>query len=62
MYVTLSAPNTESLTSKSESSDKNMVMGLAGPGTKNDCAGEGQQQSTRPTNTKNHFGYLCRGP
>jgi hypothetical protein len=26
---------------------KNMVMALTGPRTKNDCAGEGQQQCTR---------------
>jgi hypothetical protein len=25
-----------------------MVMGLAEPGTKNDCAGESQQQITKP--------------
>jgi hypothetical protein len=24
--------------------EKNMAMGPAGPGTKNNCAGEGQQQ------------------
>jgi hypothetical protein len=28
---------------------KNMVISPAEPGTKNDCAGEGQQQFTRPT-------------
>jgi hypothetical protein len=27
--------------------EKNIVMGPAGPGTKNDCAGEAQQQFTR---------------
>jgi hypothetical protein len=26
-----------------------MVVSLEGPGTKNDCAGEGQQQFTRDT-------------
>jgi hypothetical protein len=26
-----------------------MDLGLSGPETKNDCAGEGQQQFTRPT-------------
>jgi hypothetical protein len=39
---------------------RNMEMGPAGPGTKNDCAGEGQQQITRPTETcmTNDLWYL----
>jgi hypothetical protein len=32
-----------SSTTPGVSRQKNVVMGLVGPGTKNDCAGEGQQ-------------------
>jgi hypothetical protein len=33
-----------------------MIMGPVGPGTKNDCAGEGQQQSTIPDKTRTAIG------
>jgi hypothetical protein len=35
---------------------KNIVMGSAVPETKNDCAGEGQQQITRPNQCR---GLVC---
>jgi hypothetical protein len=37
---------------------QNMIMGRAAPGTKNGCAGEGQQQFTRTPKLK-HLIYLC---